>query len=613
MLLNNQSNTLETNVDTSQSVDFSIGDTSTIISILRSKLYSHPIRTLVQEYICNARDAMREAGTWGKDTLQITLPSIVDHTFSVRDYGPGISPDRMANVFVRYGASTKRTDNNQTGGFGIGAKSAWSYTDSFTIETFIDGIRRSYVAHLGASNSGSLDLLATEATTEKNGTKVTIAVKASDSKNFRNAVNRAIYFWDEPVTVNGVALKRQLDVKQYEEMFCIEAYHDDIYRDLAINNTFLVIDGVIYEYYFQNYSAYVNTFLRFNTGEIEVSANRESIVESDKNKKSIQDKVGAFQAFVDDKKLAFKDAIISTKFALYKEFMFLTGQNFHTTNFDVFQTRCRYLRSLGATHKVQVYSPQDTRQTKSTEIPIGAKVFLKYENGDGRKLAILAKELKQKIYCTKLITEDEKSLFDTTVDITNVVIPKTTRIKRVKSPPIYYIMGPKNGLERSGRELKDLDKKTIVFGRQDYYNLGLKELEFLSTIKEKVIVVNQSIFKTYIVKNKAFYQTYNEAFDSVVKKFEVQFLNSYGDSEVCKLLKKLSTKFKDINCDLIPSYIIKELEKDQLKKKHRDYNIKAVKDFLQKYPMIQAIRPYSSDKVLEQLKEYICAKENGII
>src|SRR5574343_369620 len=101
-----------------------------------STLYKYPIRTVCQEYICNARDAMREAGTFGKMPMKISVPNNFSPVFKVRDYGVGLSPDRVRNVFVNYGSSTKRNTNTQTGGFGIGAKSAFAITDSFVVVSF---------------------------------------------------------------------------------------------------------------------------------------------------------------------------------------------------------------------------------------------------------------------------------------------------------------------------------------------------------------------------------------------------------------------------------------------------------------------------------------------
>lgn len=195
MKLNSHANALSTNVEEMASQDFGIGDTSVIIDILRNRMYEHKVRTLVQEYICNARDAQREAKA--TERIQVTVPNMLSPTFKVRDYGLGITPERMQKVFILYGASTKRDSNSQTGGFGIGAKSAWSYTDSFTITTYVDGVKRVYVAHTGVNNQGRLDLLSTTDTDEANGTEIQIAIKPNDWQEFKDSIFRATYFWNE--------------------------------------------------------------------------------------------------------------------------------------------------------------------------------------------------------------------------------------------------------------------------------------------------------------------------------------------------------------------------------------------------------------------------------
>src|SRR5688572_3249633 len=94
-----------TNATDAKSHDFKIGDASKIITILRKHLYSNPIQTLVQEYISNARDACKEARV--EERIDVTVPTGKAPVFKVRDYGVGISPERIASVFVQFGASTK--------------------------------------------------------------------------------------------------------------------------------------------------------------------------------------------------------------------------------------------------------------------------------------------------------------------------------------------------------------------------------------------------------------------------------------------------------------------------------------------------------------------------
>ena len=110
MILDNKNITVITDNKSYTEAKFGIGDLKVIFNILRSKLYSNPIKSTCREYASNARDAHVEAGI-PEIPIEIYLPSAIDNSFRVRDFGLGISPDRINNVFVLYGNSTKRHSN----------------------------------------------------------------------------------------------------------------------------------------------------------------------------------------------------------------------------------------------------------------------------------------------------------------------------------------------------------------------------------------------------------------------------------------------------------------------------------------------------------------------
>ena len=78
---------------------FRIGDEAMIIEVIRDRMYSVPIRTICQEVSSNGRDAHRELGN-SDEPIEIHLPSLLDMRFWVRDFGIGVDPERMANVFI---------------------------------------------------------------------------------------------------------------------------------------------------------------------------------------------------------------------------------------------------------------------------------------------------------------------------------------------------------------------------------------------------------------------------------------------------------------------------------------------------------------------------------
>lgn len=311
MKMQGHNNKLETNV-VGHTKNFGIGNAAKIIAILRDKMYEHKVRTLCQEYICNARDAMREVGK--DNSFEVTVPTRLNPVFKVRDFGPGITPDRMENIFTMYGSSTKEDTNDQTGGFGIGAKSAWSYTDSFTIVSVTDGVRRTYVAHTGTDNNGRLDLISADDTDDATGTEIQVAVKSGDMEEFRKSIFRAIYFWPQKPTLKG-----ELDVPPLVQGDRISDLVEVVDRQLlpeyvqrgsyyGSNDILAVIDGIVYKINDKLIDKIkklkdVKTLLskslilHFGNGIVELAASRETIADCQNTTYALE-KLGA-KAFLE--------------------------------------------------------------------------------------------------------------------------------------------------------------------------------------------------------------------------------------------------------------------------------------------------------------------------
>lgn len=187
---------------TMESHTFGIGDMGMIFDILRSKMYSDKIGAICREISCNARDAMREVGRQS-EPIQIILPTSFDAHWRCRDTGPGISPDRIINVFIKYANSTKRDSNLQTGAYGLGAKSPWAYTDTFTITTVVSGTKYQYAAVIDDSKIGKLVLMNQCSTDEQNGTEICVPVMQKDFDTFADRTEQSTRWWDVQPKVSG--------------------------------------------------------------------------------------------------------------------------------------------------------------------------------------------------------------------------------------------------------------------------------------------------------------------------------------------------------------------------------------------------------------------------
>lgn len=157
-----------------------------VFEILRKSLYKHPIMAVVREYSSNANDAHIKAENTSTPFI-VHAPSPLEPYFSVRDFGPGLSRTDVQEIFVSYGASTKRQDSDQIGGFGIGSKSAFAYADSFDVTSWYDGVRTQYMCFIDDTGVGKLAVVNEQPSTEPNG--IEIEVRLSDPEHRQSFVD----------------------------------------------------------------------------------------------------------------------------------------------------------------------------------------------------------------------------------------------------------------------------------------------------------------------------------------------------------------------------------------------------------------------------------------
>jgi hypothetical protein len=291
------------------SQNFDIGDKRVILEILRGKMYSNPIQTICQEIMSNARDAHREIG---KDDIPIVvkLPNKFEPDFYIKDFGPGITPDRMGDVFIKYGSSTKRGDNIQAGGFGLGAKSPFSYTDSFSVicVTPENGvmIKRQYIAHIDSTGLGEMSCVSEEITTEEQGTTILITPKEADHNLFREQVTRAATFWPVRPKILGGRNWQWPEIKTTHAGDRWEIHSRSDVNGVT-STPFALVDGVPYPikgaHLFKTtameFSSYQSVALRlhFKIGELPITANREEIDYQELAIKTLEDRINA--AFIE--------------------------------------------------------------------------------------------------------------------------------------------------------------------------------------------------------------------------------------------------------------------------------------------------------------------------
>lgn len=165
-----------------------------ISRILQDTLYSDKELAVLREYSTNASDAHVEAGCPNRPII-VRLPNRFNPVLAIRDFGPGMDDHRVWDIFCNYGESTKDKANDEVGMFGIGSKSAFCYGKSFTIVSFQNGFRKSYVCHTGGCNEGEFVEMGSVPTTEENGLEIQIPVQATDVDVFVSKAAKFFAHW----------------------------------------------------------------------------------------------------------------------------------------------------------------------------------------------------------------------------------------------------------------------------------------------------------------------------------------------------------------------------------------------------------------------------------
>jgi len=158
-----------------------------ISSLLRNN-YSNTILATIRETYANAVDANKE-NNLSPERIEVKSPTSFDQTFSVRDYGTGLSRDQIFNLYSKFGKSTKRGSDLSIGGFGIGRFAPLSYKDSFTVTSYYNGNKSIYSLYISEENDTKIDEIFSEPTSEANGICISVGVAKNDLTKFNEEIS----------------------------------------------------------------------------------------------------------------------------------------------------------------------------------------------------------------------------------------------------------------------------------------------------------------------------------------------------------------------------------------------------------------------------------------
>jgi hypothetical protein len=181
---------------------FTIKATGKAFDILSSGLYSDKVRAIVRELSCNAHDSHVAAGK-GDVPIEVKLPTYLDQSFHVKDFGTGLSHEDVIQIYTTYFESTKTDSDDFIGQLGLGSKSPFSYAATFTVESRHNGVKRVYTCFKNEQGMPAISLMGEEETTEENGVTVALAVKRDDIEKFNDAAKKVYMYFDPIPSILG--------------------------------------------------------------------------------------------------------------------------------------------------------------------------------------------------------------------------------------------------------------------------------------------------------------------------------------------------------------------------------------------------------------------------
>jgi hypothetical protein len=218
---------------------FKIAATGGAFDILSSGLYNDKIRAVIREVSCNAWDAQIAAGK-GDIPFEVHLPTNWEPYFSVKDNGTGLKFvsggcetchgtgvevsgacsacngtgdfDSLMQLYCTYFSSDKDQSNALIGGFGLGSKSPFAYTNKrlpdgsfqsggFDVTNRYNGKKYFYSA-LVKLGIPSVVLMQVIDTDEPNGVEVQFPVDIKDIWEFENKAALVFEFFEPKPILN---------------------------------------------------------------------------------------------------------------------------------------------------------------------------------------------------------------------------------------------------------------------------------------------------------------------------------------------------------------------------------------------------------------------------
>ncbi len=465
---------LETNIDQSKQTSFKIQQNRKSFEILSKELYTDEIGSIIREICCNAYDSHIMAGK-EEVPIKVVLPSLICDTFSVEDFGLGLSEEDVLNLYTTYFQSTKDRSNDCTGAFGLGSKTPFCYTDSFSIESNFRGVTKQYIVYVDpVKGIPAINKVSEEITLKSNGFKVSFSVKEADfSEFFKKAKDILIHFKVLPDVVG-------LDLKEHVLKYTFGSKNFRIFNKRGYDEKLLAVMGNV-AYPIDPYmlpdgksseNILRNASYLFDIGDLTVTASRDSLRYDKKTIEAIKKK--ADEAHDDIKKMIQENIDLAPN--LFEARLI----------FSKMKNQIDFRRGLA---RFDNYKKDgiELKDSISVKTAVG-EIFVRYLSSKGR----FNKKNEHHLNFTSWSTIQAEDFF--LIDDKKNYLAKTLYYMKTNKKDVAYQIFLYSGIDpvtKLERELTDLEKETNLKVILDHIGIPsckkISELEIPTDKKEQYI------------------------------------------------------------------------------------------------------------------------------
>lgn len=525
--------------------EFRINITGQTFNLFINRLYKYPLRTILQEIFSNAWDAHREAETT-HIPVEITFPTALEPNLIIKDFGTGLAPETINDIYCVLCYSTKTNSNDFFGGYGLGCKSPLAYCSQYNVRSRWNHKQYDYVIYKNENDIPSITLLNITDTDEHNGLTISIPIDKYNANALQKHADR-ILPWAKNYTSNYVI--KPLDI-------VLDTTSGVVYKktDRYDSPLIALVEGIPYEidryalnktlFTIPHYASY-HIALKFNIGELDITPNKEELQNNPKNNTTISKKFNDLYyelvAHVIDIANTCKSynqlCIKAFKYhKLFKEFGatlkvpnkfnvnttiqgFIEFQIFNAYHIHEQRRGISVSKNESTTLKLDIDGKHNIIwfPTATKRIPERAKVWASNNNLD-RNQRYIAVQLDSLKHAKELFNELDITIFDgSNIELKKKVRTKTL-LKNIEKKeicnPIYYIT-PESDLYNlrnifyHSYPSRFADTILITPSKERLikkYNLTKLE-DTLKEITENNVQTNEDDLRTYILKHEI--STYN--------------------------------------------------------------------------------------------------------